>query len=118
MKPETQRYLLSVYRPVGYDHIKNITPAVLTDIVRVNDEMESAGVRAFVCGLHPITAIQSVLRAEDGSLSVVSGPAENEERFLDGFWVLEVESESEATDWAKRAAQACRATIEVRPLYS
>ena len=111
------RFLLSVYRPTGYDHAQHITAEVMAEIDRVNEEMEAAGVRVFVGGLQPPSTVHSVIRGEDGSVRPVSGSAGQEDRFLDGLWVLEVKDEAEAIAWAEKAARACRATIEARPFY-
>lgn len=89
----------------------------MAEIDGLNEEMEAAGVRVFVGGLQPLASVKSVQRSPEGTLSLANGPAEEESRFLDGLWVLEVESEAEAVAWGHKAAQACRATIEVRPFY-
>jgi len=110
-------FLISVFRPNGYDHAQHITPEVMADIDRLNEEMEAAGVRVYVGGLQPLAKMTSVVQAEDGSVTVSQGSAEQGARFLDGLWVLNVKDEQEAIAWAEKAARACRATIEARPFY-
>lgn len=89
----------------------------MAEIDRVNEEMEATGVRVFVGGLQPLALVKAVQPSPEGSLSLADGPAAEESRFLDGLWVLEVESEAEAVAWGQKAAQACRASIEVRPFF-
>jgi hypothetical protein len=36
-------------------------------------------------------------------------------QYVDGFWVLECESLEDALEWGKKAARACRGSVEVRP---
>lgn len=111
------RYLLAVYRPNGFDHSVEITAEVMADIDALNDEMEAAGVRIFVGGLQPIATINAIVRSEDGVRAIHAGPAANENRYLDGFWVLDVPILADAVAWGEKASQACRATIEVRPFH-
>jgi hypothetical protein len=89
----------------------------MAEIDGLNEEMEAAGVRVFAGGLQPLASVKSVQWSPGSTLSFANGPAEEESRFLDGLWVLELESEAEAVAWGQKAAQACRATVEVRPFY-
>lgn len=40
---------------------------------------------------------------------------ESRPRHIDGFWVMEAANLDEALAWARKAAVACRAPVEVRP---
>lgn len=110
-------FLLSVFRPVGYDHAKWITPEVMAEIDRLNDEMVAAGVRVFVGGLQPPSTAISVIQTGEGSHEVATGSAKEADRFLDGLWVIDVATVNEAQEWAQKASAACRADTEVRPFY-
>lgn len=105
------RVMLSVLRPVGYDPATQGTPAMRVAIDEVNDAMVAAGVRVFVGGLRP-TAEAERIDASGTARAATSG-----DEYLDGLWVLDVASEDEAREWAKRASAACGAVIEVRPFY-
>jgi len=37
--------------------------------------------------------------------------------YVDGFWVLETADLDAALEWGRKAAVACRASVEVRPFH-
>jgi hypothetical protein len=58
------------------------------------------------------------LRAQaDGSVLVTDGPYLETKEHVGGFWLLDVADQDEALEWGRKAVFACRAPVEVRPLY-
>jgi hypothetical protein len=79
--------------------------------------MAAAGVRVFVGGLRPTAEAKSVQQCPDGSFAVVDGGYLAAASYVDGFWILTCEDLEEAMEWGRKAAAACRASVEVRPFY-
>ena len=107
-------YLISVYRPDDYD------PSVETeemdrDIDVLNDEMVAAGVTVFVGGLSSASKVKSLRTQSNGDLLVTDGPYTEAKEHLLGFWVVKAADLNEALAWGRKAAKACRSSIEVRP---
>ena len=111
------KFLVTIHRPFGFDHEKGVTPAVMADIDRVNDEMVAAGVRVFVGGLKPIGTARALRRGADGVISESEGLYLKAAEYADGLWVLECSSMEEAVEWGKKAAAACRGGVEVREFH-
>lgn len=110
------QYLVSIHRPNGFDY-SAIDAAVRRDISAVNDEMVAAGVRVFVGGLQSTSLAKSIRREPDGALIESDGAYLDASAYVDGFWVLEVADLEAAMTWGRKAAAACRGSIEVRPFY-
>lgn len=107
-------YLIALYRPNDYD------PSVETeemdrDIDVLNDEMVAAGVRIFVGGLSSASNARSVRTQPNGDLLVTDGPYTEAKEHLLGFWVVKAADLNEALAWGRKAAKACRSSVEVRP---
>ena len=109
------RFLISILRPTDYDD-RVETAQMAAEIDALNDDMVSANVRRFVCGVQPIQLAKHVLLS-DGEPEVHPGQRDRTERHVGGFWVLELNIVEEAEEWAVRAARACRADVEIRPIY-
>jgi len=114
---EKMKFYVAIHRPEAFDHSAEITQEVMDNINRVNEEMVAAGVRVFVGGLQSRTQAKTIHRAPSGELSVSDGPLQETKEYVDGFWVLEVASVEEAVEWGKKAAAACRGSVEVRPFH-
>lgn len=110
------QYLVSVQRPKGYDG-RTESAEMRTEIGALNNEMVAAGVRVFVGGLREPDSAKALRRAEDGGVTVTDGPYVESREFVGGFWVLEVASLDAALAWGRKAAAACRCSIEVRPFH-
>lgn len=110
------RYLVAIHRPDDYDPAVE-DDAMARDIDALNEEMVAAGIRRFVCGLLPPQKAVSLRPQPDGEVLVSSGPYLRAGEHVGGFWVLETASADEAIDWGRKATVACRASVEVRPLY-
>jgi hypothetical protein len=83
----------------------------------LNDEMVAAGVRIFVGGLSSASNARSLRIQANSELFVIEGPYTNTAEHVIGFWVLKAADMNEALAWGRKAALACRASVEVRPFY-
>lgn len=111
------KFYVAIHRPNNYDHSVEITREVMNEIDQVNDDMVDAGVRVFVGGLRSQSEAKAIHRSSDGTLTTTDGPYLETKEYIDGFWVLEVPSVEEAVEWGKKAAAACRGSVEVRPFH-
>lgn len=111
------QFLISVHRPHGFDHASVLDASVHHNIDVLNDEMVAAGIRVFVGGLQSPGTAMSLVRRLDGSLVETSGHHLKSTDYVDGFWVIDVATMDEAFAWGRKAAAACRASIEVRPFH-
>ncbi|MGH6761649.1 MAG: YciI family protein [Phyllobacterium sp.] len=111
------QYLVAIHHPDDYDPSVAEDEAMSRDIDALNDEMKAAGVRIFVGGLRPASNAKSLRTQPDGGVLMTDGPYLKTTEHVGGFWVLEAADLEEALDWARRAAVACRAPVEVRPFH-
>jgi hypothetical protein len=79
--------------------------------------MKAAGVRVFVGGLQPESSARSLRLQPAGKALVTDGPYAKTKEHIGGFWVLEAADLDEALAWGRKAAVACRASVEVRPFH-
>jgi hypothetical protein len=107
------QYLVAIYHPDDYDPSKE-GEAMARDIKALNQEMKAARVRIFVGGLSPARDARSLRAQSDGKVLVNDGPYTEAKEHIGGFWVLEVADLDEALAWGRKAAVACRASVEVR----
>jgi hypothetical protein len=87
------------------------------EIDALNDEMKAAGVRVFVGGLRPESSARSLRLQPAGKVLITDGPYAETKEHIGGFWVLEAADLDEALAWGRKAAVACRASVEVRPFH-
>ena len=106
------QYFVAIYRHRDVEPAAVVTEEVAGDIDKLNADMVAAGVRVFVGGLQSPREARSF---SNGSLA--DGPYLETSSYLDGFWVLDVLSFDEALEWGRKAAVACRASVEVRPFH-
>ncbi|BDS06193.1 hypothetical protein NT6N_12330 [Oceaniferula spumae] len=111
------QYLIAIHRPNDYDPSAAEDDEMRGEIDALNDEMVEADVRVFVGGLKPIDCAKSIRVQPDGKFCVTDEAYVQTSEHVGGFWVLEVADESEALDWGRKAAVACRASVEVRPFH-
>ncbi|MBD8898980.1 YciI family protein [Rhodanobacter sp. DHG33] len=107
------QFLVSGYLPDDYDPSTE-TEATIEAIHALNREMIAAGVRKFACGLGPARAVRS---QPNGKVLITDGPYLETKEHVGGFWILETADLDEALAWARKGAEACRASIEVRPIF-
>jgi hypothetical protein len=86
------------------------------DIDALNDEMVAAGVRIFVAGLSAARSARSLRAQPNGKVLITDGPYLETKEHVGGFWVLKTADLDEALAWGRKAAVACRAPVEVRPI--
>ena len=110
------QYLITVFRPDNLDPSK-VDEVVMRDIVALNEEMKAARVRIFVGGLSPSQSAKSVRPQPDGKVVVTDGPYAETKEQIGGLWVLVVADLEEALTWARKAALACRAPVEVNQVF-
>ena len=108
------QYLVAIHHPENYD--PSIEDEVTErDIDALNEEMVAAGIMVFVGGLHPPGSARSLRTQPDGEVLITDGPCLVTNEYVGGFWVLEAADLDEALEWGRKAAVACRASVEVRP---
>jgi len=108
-------YFLAIYRPDDYDSSLE-TEAMSREIDLLNDEMVAAGARVFVGGFSLASSARSVRAQPDGTVLVTDGPYTKTPEHIVGFWVLKAADLNEALAWGRKAAAACHAPVEVRPI--
>jgi hypothetical protein len=111
------QYLVAIHRPENYDPSVSEDEAMSREIDALNDEMKAAGVRVFVGGLQPESTARSLRTQPDGEVLLSNGPYLETKEHVGGFWVLEAADIEEALAWGRKAAIACRASVEVRPFH-
>lgn len=67
-----------------------------------NGELEKAGVLIDLAGLLP-SAEGGRVKFSGGSRTVINGSFEEPKKLIAGYWILQVKSMDDATEWAKRA---------------
>jgi len=107
------KYLVAIHHPDDYDPSVE-DEAMTREINELNKEMVAAGIRLFVAGLRPVSGAKSVRRQPGGKVTVTDGPYLETKEHIGGFWVLEAADMDEALEWARKAAIACRTSVEVR----
>ena len=110
------QYLVAIYHPDDYDPSVE-TEATISEIHALNREMIAAGARKFAGGLSPASSAKSLRAQPDGKVLVTDGPYLETKEHIGGFWVLEAADLDEALAWGRKGAIACRAPVEVRPIF-
>jgi hypothetical protein len=89
--------------------------AVVGDYLALTDDLRVAG--AYVAGA-PLRSTQtaSTVRIRDGEQLVTDGPFAETKEQLGGYFLIDVESDEEARDWAGKIPAAHYGSIEVRPV--
>lgn len=111
------KFLIAIYRPNDVDPARVVDETMSRDIDALNNEMKAAGVTVFVGGLRPTISAKAVRRQSDDTVIITEGQYLVSPEYMDGFWVLEATDLEEALNWGRKAAKACRASVEVRPFY-
>ena len=109
-----QNYLLSIYQPDGDPPAPEVLDEIMRDVGALVDEVKAAGAWVFNGGLHaPSTA--TVVRPRDGELLTTGGPYAEGKEHLGGCLIVKAPDLDAALRWGRKAAQATRLPIEVRP---
>ena len=110
-----KQYLLSVCYPAGGSQPP---PAalnkIMSDVIALQREMQSAGVWVFSGGLHASNSA-TVLRNQNGEVVLTDGPFIESKEQIGGITIVRAPDLDAALMWARKLAQATTAPIEVRP---
>ena len=112
-----RQYLVAIYRPKEYDPAVSEDEAMGREIDALNQEMKAAGIRVFAGGLQPESSARSLRLQPAGKVLITDGPFAETKEHMGGFWVLKAADLDEALAWGRKAAIACRASVEVRPFH-
>jgi hypothetical protein len=87
---------------------------LVSDMQKYNEELVKAGVMLAGEGLYPSSKGKRV-RFEGKKRSVIDGPFAETKELVAGFWIWQVRSIDEATEWLKRAPFQ-GGDVEIRPI--
>jgi hypothetical protein len=82
-------------------------------MMQYNEELANAGVLLSLDGLHPPSAGVRV-SYQGGKPTATDGPFAEAKECVGGYWMIQVKSQEEAVEWAKRAPMGDNEIIEVR----
>lgn len=102
--------------PGGYETAApgTMPPAeAVAAMMKYNEALRDAGVLITLDGLHPPSMGARVSFA-GGRPVVTDGPFTETKEVLGGYWMIEVDSRSEAIEWAKKCPAAGNEVIEIR----
>jgi hypothetical protein len=112
-------FLLSVWHDEDFDFDPDAPPS--DDVQRLydqvgafNEEVQAAGAWVFAGGLQPRSSA-TVVRVDEGDVSMTDGPYAESKEQMGGFWVIDVPDLDTALEYARRGAAACEGPVEVRP---
>jgi hypothetical protein len=108
---------VAIYRPDNYDPAVSEDEAMGREIDALNVEMEAAGARVFAGGLQSEWTAKALRLQPAGKVLITDGPYAETKEHIGGFWILEAADLDEAVAWGRKAAIACRASVEVRPFH-
>jgi hypothetical protein len=91
------------------------TESDLAEMGKFNEELVKAGVMLAGEGLHPTSQGKRV-RFDGKKPTVIDGPFAETKELVAGYWVWEVASLEEATEWLKRAPFE-DTEVEIRRVY-
>lgn len=119
MEVPLSQYILSVWHDEAYDLDLSREDAQrrVAQVGAFNSELMTSGALVFACRLRPIAEAE-VLRAEAGTVVAIDGSFAEGNGHVGGFWIVEAEDLESARDIARRAAEACEASIELRALQA
>ena len=111
------QYMAAIYRPDNYDPAVSEDEAMHRGIHALNEEMIAAGVRVFAGGLESERTARALHLQPTGNVYLTDGPYTETKEHIGGFWILKTAGMDEALEWGRKAAVACRASVEVRPFH-
>ena len=87
----------------------------MQEYFQFTEELKNAGKMVAGDALQPISTAKSV-RVRDGETTTTDGPfAETKEQF-GGYYLIDVDSDEEALEWAAKIPSSRVGTVEVRPV--
>jgi hypothetical protein len=110
-------YLLSVITPTeGEAPTEDEMNAIMTDVAKLQSDMQEAGVWVFSGGLEaPDTA--TVLARSGDDVLVTDGPFVELKEYVGGLTIIDVPDLDAAMHWGRRSTEAVGLPIEVRPFH-
>ncbi|MEO8626666.1 MAG: YciI family protein [Betaproteobacteria bacterium] len=102
--------------PKGYE---SAAPGTMPDadavaaMMKYNESLRQAGVLITLDGLHP-PSMGARVSFKDGKPEVTDGPFAEAKEVLGGYWMIQVNSQQEAIDWASRCPAGNNEIIEIR----
>jgi hypothetical protein len=94
--------------PAGFEQL-------IADVNAFNADLEASGAFRFAGGLYPPSTAKTV-DPTSGNIDVRDEPFVVADSYVGGFWVIEVDDEATAIEWATRAATVLSSRVEVRGL--
>ena len=112
------KYLLLIYNNTAY--LNGLTEEERQEIFGSVDgimkELEASG--ELIGGQALADASQArVVRVRDGVTVTTDGPYLEAKEHIGGLWILETADADEALAWARKGAEACRFSVEVREIF-
>jgi hypothetical protein len=105
--------------PKGYEKATADTmpdPKMVEKMMKFNESLQKAGVLLSLDGLHPPAAGARVSFA-GGKPKVTDGPFAEAKELLGGYWMLQVKSQADAVEWARRCPAQDGDIIEIRQVH-
>ena len=87
--------------------------SIMQEYMAYTEALRDAGKLVAGDALHPTGTAKSV-RLRNGELAATDGPFTETKEALGGYYLIDVDSEAEAIDWASKIPAARSGTIEVR----
>ena len=110
-----KQYLLSVcYPATGSQPPPAELNKILSDVIALQREMQSAGVWVFSGGLLASNSA-TVLRHQNGEVVLTDGPFIESKEQIGGITIVRVPDLDAALLWARKLASATTTPIEIRP---
>ena len=78
-------------------------------------ELQDSGAHVAGEALHPVEAAKTV-RVREGERLVTDGPFAETKEQLGGFYLIDVETEDEALEWAAKIPSSPYGSVEIRPV--
>ncbi len=85
----------------------------VSEMMKYNQALQDAGVLLALDGLHPPASGARVSFA-GGKPKVTDGPFPEAKEVLGGYWIIRVNSQQEAIEWAKKCPASDNEVIEIR----
>ena len=111
------QYMLLIYddESVWTSMSEDEQKTVMGEYFAYTEALKSAGKHVAGDALQPINTAKSV-RVRDGESETTDGPFAETKEVLGGYYLVDVDSEDEALEWASKIPSARYGTIEVRPV--
>ena len=108
------QYLVVIYLPDNYDPSRE-DKEMVRDIDVLNEDMKAKGYQDLRWRPWQREVPAGAAR---GKVLITDGPYLETKEHIGGFWILEAADLDEALAWGRKGAVACRAPVEVRPIFS